>query len=110
MKDFLKGVGIVLVLVLVIIGLSYAFGLIGVHQTKTIGKAKQNAETTVFYETQSFVSGKKQEALKLYQEYNNATDDSEREAIRNIVSMSFAEFDESKLNEPIAGFVSDCKY
>lgn len=80
----------------VIIGGSYAAGWIGVHQTKTIKKAQQNADREVFEQTNSFTKAKRQEAIKLYKEYNNATTDKQRGAIAFTVSQSFADFDEEK--------------
>lgn len=93
-----------------IIGLSYGFGWIGVHQTKTIGKAQQNAERTVFEETQSYVEGKRQEALKLYKEYKMCKDEESKEALKMIVSQSFANFDENKLSDELNTFIYQCKY
>jgi hypothetical protein len=109
MKDWLK---ITLISILVIgglIGLIYGFGWIGVHQTKTFKKAQKDADREVFEETQSYVEGKRQEALKFYQEYNKA-EDNQRSAIKQLVSHSFANFDENKLNEPLKTFIYDCKY
>lgn len=93
----------------VLIGLSYAFGWIGVHQEATIGAAKQDIQRKVFENTQSYIEGKRQEALKHYQEYNKADEDGKR-AIKAIVSQSFANFDENKLNGQLRQFVIDCKY
>ncbi len=109
MKDVVKIIGLFALLLGVLTGLSYGFGWIGVHQTKTIGKAQQNAERVVFEETQGYVEGKRQEALKLYKEYRNATDE-EKASIKEIVSLSFANFDEKKLSSKLQKFVSDCKY
>jgi hypothetical protein len=109
MKDWIIGISITLLVIGGVIGLSYGFGWIGVHQTKTIFKAKEDARREVFEQTQSYVEGKRQEALKLYKEYLNASDD-EKEAIKEIVSLSFANFDEEKLNGKLKTFVYNCKY
>jgi len=92
-----------------IIGLSFAFGWTDVLFTKTVGKAKQDAKREVFEQTQSYVEGKRQEALKFYKEYK-AADVEDREAIEEMVSHSFANFDESKLSDPLKQFVYQCKY
>jgi hypothetical protein len=92
-----------------LVGLSYGLGWIGVHQTKTIGKAQKDAERRVFEQTQSYVEGKRQEALKFYKEYNEA-DTENKQAIKQLVSHSFANFDESVLKEPLYSFVYNCKY
>lgn len=109
MKNLLIGIGITLLVIGGLVGLSYGFGWIGVHQTKTIFKAKENAKREVFEQTQSYVEGKRQEALKFYKEYKNA-DIAERPAIEEMVSHSFANFDEQKLTEPLRSFVYNCKY
>lgn len=91
------------------VGLSYGFGWIGVHQTRTIGKAQQNAQREVFEETQSYVFARRQEALKFYKEYQSADVD-EKTAIEMMVSHSFADFDEAKLEGRVRDFVEKCKY
>jgi len=106
----MKPAAITLGVLVALVGLSYAFGWIGVHQTATIGKAKQNAQREVFEETQSYVEGKRQEALKLYKEYNQATDQDSKNAICYLVSQSFANFDDDKLDGKVRAFVENCKY
>lgn len=103
----LKIAGIGLAVIVGLIGLSYAFGWIGVHQTGTIGKAQKDVERKVFEQTQSYVEGKRQEALKLYKEYNQTND---KATICSVVSLSFANFDENKLPEKLRIFVYNCKY
>lgn len=109
MKSILLYVFIGLLVVSILIGLSYAFGWIGVHQTKTIYKARQDAKREVFEQSQSYVEGKRQEALKFYQEYIK-TDEEGKKVIKELVSHSFANFDESKLDSKLYQFVYDCKY
>lgn len=96
MKDIAKIIGIVLIVAVVGIGLSYSFGWVGVHQTKTFKKAKQNADREVFEETNSFVKAKRQEAIKAYKEYLEADTEQDRKAIETIISMSLADFDEDR--------------
>lgn len=105
----MKNILITIIVIAGLIGLSYVFGWIGVHQTKTIGKAKKNAETEVYYETQAFVASKKREALKVYKEYVKADDD-DKVAIQEMVAYSFAEFDETKLDGKVRTFIYNCKY
>ena len=109
MKNILTVILVLIVLVGGGIGLSYGVGWIGVHQTKTIGKASQNAKREVYEQNQSRVDGKRQEALKLYREYLKADED-EKIAIKEIVAFSFAEFDEDKLHGKVKLFVYNCKY
>lgn len=92
------------------IGLSYAFGWIGVHQTKTIVRAQQNAKREVFEQTQSYIEGKRQAAIKYYKEYKESSDN-EKDGLMAIVSQDFANFDEDKyLNGELRAFIMDCKY
>ena len=109
MKNWLIGIGITLLVIGGLVGLSYGFGWIGVHQTKTIFKAKENARREVFEQTQSYVEGKRQEALKLYREYQTA-DETGKAAIKEMVAHSFAQFDENKLDGKVKLFVYNCKY
>ncbi len=98
------------VFVAILIGLSYGFGWIKVHQTATIGKEQQNVERRVFEESQSYVEGKRREALKMYKEYLKTKDPDEKAALAQIVAMSFANFDENKLTPKLKEFVHKCKY
>lgn len=93
-----------------LIGLSYGFGWINVHQTKTIYKAKENAKREVFEQTQSYVESKRQSALKYYKEYQSS-DDSGKKALKNIIIQDFANFDEEKyLTGELKIFIKRCKY
>jgi len=95
--------------IVLLIGLDFGTGYLGVFKTKTVGKAKQNAQREVFEQSQSYVEGKRQEALKFYQEHKDAEPENKK-AIELMVSHSFANFDEQKLNEPLNTFVYNCKY
>ena len=87
--------------------LGYGLEWFQVGSIATVGKAKENARRDVFENTQSYVDGKRQEALKFYQEYKK-TDD--KLAVKSLVNLSFATFDENKLPEPLRGFIYECKY
>ena len=93
------------------VGLSYAFGWIDVHQTKTIGKEKVNAKREVYETSQSYVEGKRQEAVKQYSEWQKAETQEEKEAIENIVRLSFSNFDETLLQDSqLQNWIIQCKY
>lgn len=77
--------------------------------TRITNPIEQNIERVTFENTQSYVDGKRQEALKYYNEYRDASME-EKLAIEQTVKMAFGTFDEGKLNEPLRGFVFDCKY
>ena len=110
MKTWIIGIALTILVIGGLIGLSYAFGWIGVHQTKTIYKAKENAKREVFEQTQSYVEGKRQSALKYYQEYQKA-DESQKQGLKSIISQDFASFDEDKyLTGELRNFIHGCKY
>jgi hypothetical protein len=98
MKTFFIGVFIAIVSVVLLIALSYGLGWIGVHQKQTIGKAMQNTERKVFEETQSYVEGKRQEAVKLFKEYNTTSDPDAKYAICQVTSHTFANFNTDYLS------------
>jgi len=95
---------------IILIALDFGFGYVGVFKTKTVGKAQQDANREVFEQTQSYIEGKRQEALKYYREYKQSTDEGEKKGIKNIVAHAFANFDEEKLSGEVKTFVKSCKY
>lgn len=110
MKNWIIGILVSILAIGAMVGLSYAFGWIGVHQTKTIHKAQENANREVFEQTQSYVEGKRQAALKYYKEYQQ-TDEAGKKSLENIISQDFANFDEDKyLTGELHKFIHDCKY
>lgn len=112
MKEVLKYVGIAILVLGLLMGASYGFGWIGVHQTKTIIKAKQNANREIFEETNSFTKGKRQEIIKYYKEWKEAETVEDKKAIETIVSMSLADFDEDKFitDAKLLSWIKDMKY
>lgn len=110
MKNWIFGILIAVLAIGGAIGLSYAFGWIDVHQTKTIFKAKEDAKREVFENTQSYVEGKRQSALKYYKEYKQA-DENQKRGLKSIISQDFANFDEDKyLTGELRDFIHGCKY
>jgi hypothetical protein len=97
-------------LLITVTALDFGFGYIGVFKTKTVGKAQKDAERKVFEQTQSYVEGKRQEALKLYKEYLLASDQDSKDALKLVVSHSFANFDENLLSDELQIFIYNCKY
>lgn len=99
-------IGSILLLVVLYFGLGY----LGVIGTKTIGKAQQNAKREVFEQTQSYVEGKRQAALKYYKEYQQA-EETQKQGLKNIISQDFANFDEDQyLTGELRNFIHNCKY
>ena len=97
MKQVFAGIGIFILIIVVFAGLSFGFGWFGVGYTRTVGKAQENANRTVFEQTQSYVEGKRQDISKYMLEYKKDTSRIDREAIKSTILDEFANFDESKL-------------
>ena len=108
MKETLKVVLAVILFFAFVIGLSFGMGWTDVFYTKTVGKAQQNAERTVFEESQSYVEGKRQELVKYHHEWVTASKD-EKPAIEAVVRQSFANFDKNKVTDPeLYSFLQNC--
>jgi hypothetical protein len=88
-----------LAFIILIAGLTLGFGWFGVYATKTVGKAQQNANREVFEQTQSYVEAKRQELVKLHHEWMQASE-TDKLPIESIIRQSFANFDETKINDP----------
>lgn len=112
MKEVFKYIWIAVLVIGLLIGASYGFGWIGVHQTKTIVKAKQNANREVFEETNSFTKAKRQEVIKYYKEWKEAETPEDKKAIESIASMSLADFNEDKFitDAKLLSWIKDVKY
>ena len=93
---FLLGI---IAIIAIVIGISWGMGWYGVRYTRTIGKAQQNADRTVYEESQSFIEGKRQELLKLHHEWVKADKDS-KEAIEAVIRQSFANVNDTIINDP----------
>ena len=109
MKQVFAVIGAVVGAIVLMMILSLTFGWFGVGYTKTVGKAQQNAERTVFEETQSYVEGKRQEVTKYRYEYLKTKDKDERAAIRATLRSSLANFDLNKLSSDDYSFVQELK-
>jgi hypothetical protein len=93
-----------------LVGLSFAMGWTNVFYTKTVGKAKQNADREVFEQTQSYIEGKRQELVKFHHEWTITTNSTDKKSIEAVVRQSFANFDETKITDPdMYSFLKDCK-
>ncbi len=107
----LKIIGIAILVIGVMLALSFGFGIWDAFMTRTVGKEKQDAKREVYESSQSQVEGKRQEAVKYYSEWLDCESIEDKEAIENLVQMSFSNFDESLLNEPqLQQFIINCKY
>tara|TARA_R110000868_G_scaffold74337_13_gene215015 strand:+ start:8641 stop:8979 length:339 start_codon:yes stop_codon:yes gene_type:complete len=112
MKEIGKVLAIFILVVGILLGSAYGLGWIKVNYTETVGKAQKNAERTVYQESNSFTKGKTQEAIKYYKEWQEADSPEEKQAIENIISMSFADFNEDKhITDPkLLSWIKNAKY
>ncbi len=83
-------VGIVAIVALV--ALAFMLELGGLQWDRFFAPKKANVERQVFEQTKSFTHGKIQDLAKYYEEYTK-TDVEDREPIRQLIIMNFAEFD-----------------
>lgn len=112
MKDIFKFLGFILLGAIVIMTLSYGFGWFGVGYTKTVSKAKQNADREVYENSNSFTKAKRQEIIKAYKEWNECEDIQCKKGIENILSLSIADFNEDKyiVDAKLKRWVKSIKY
>lgn len=75
----------------------FIVGLCGLGYYKFFGPKKENIKREIFENTQSYTHGKIQELAKNFDEYNRADSPKDKESIRQVIIMRFAEFDESKI-------------
>ena len=109
MKQVFAVISAVIGVIVVIMLLSLTFGWFGVGYTKTVGKAQQNANRTVFEETQSYVEGKRQFLNKEREEYKREKDPQSKEAIRQSILHEMANFDLNKLSNDDYAFIQELK-
>lgn len=79
-----------------LIGLAFVLEVGGLQWKMYFAPKHENVRREVFEETQSYVHGKIQDLAKYKGEYDKA-DDEGKEAIRHLIVIRFAEFDDSKI-------------
>ena len=95
-KTVFAGIGILAGTLL----LFFVLGLFGLGWFKFFAPKTENIRRDVFENTQSYVHGKSQDLAKKFEEYNKADSPADRETIRQLILLQFAEFDASKLQSP----------
>lgn len=106
MKNIFKGVG----LFVGILVLFFIFGLYGLGWMKFFEPKKENIRREIFEQTQSYVHGKIQDLAKYYDEYNRTDASGEKEAIRQLIILRFAEFDETKIrSQKLRNFLTNTR-
>ena len=96
-RETRKTVGIVLGGFVGLLLIIFIFGVFELGWMKFFEPKKENIRREIFEETQSYVHGKIQDLAKYYDEYNKADLQSDKETIRQLIIMRFAEFDETKI-------------
>lgn len=92
----------------IIIGLLFAFGVVGNKFNATVGRQALNVERENFEHSKPFVEGKIQDLAKYKREYERAADPAEKKQIRAYVLDEFANFDKSMIeNRDLRNFLDD---
>jgi hypothetical protein len=105
MKSFLTVLAVIVGL-FVITFLANEYEIFGI---RFWGVRKENARREVFEQTQSYVEGKRQELTKYRLEYIMSKDSTDKQAIKETILQSFANFDDSKLPPDLYQFLHDLK-
>ena len=92
----IKTVGVSLGVIIVISIIIFSIGLARLGYYKFFEPKKENIRREVFEQTQSYTHGKIQDLAKYMLEYNKAGMN-EKETIRQVIIIRFAEFDETKI-------------
>jgi len=102
----LKIIGVIILFFVALFILQYA----GLQWTRFFKPRYQNVERQVFEETKSYSHGLIQDLAKYYKEYNEAATDADRETIKNVVRIRFAEFDANKVkSSKLRSFLIKCR-
>ena len=80
-----------------IVAFVFIMGLLGLGYYKFFAPKKENIRREVFEQTQSYVHSRIQDLAKYKEEYDKAEDSQDKDAIRSLILVRFAEFDESKI-------------
>ena len=78
--------------------LAFGLGMADLGWLKFFGPRKENIRREVFEQTKSYVHGKTQDLAKYYEEYQKAQTVEDKEAISNLIKISFSDFDANTIN------------
>ena len=94
-----KGI-LVSILVLVLVGgCSFGMGLVNLELKEFFGTREANVEHEIFKENKAHVEGMIDDLAKYKYEYVTADDDTEKEAIANLIRSRFANFDIKEIED-----------
>ena len=105
----LKNIGWGLLIVVLLTGVSFGLRYAGLMQFELFAPQLEDAKREVFENSQGYIEGKRQEAVKYRLEYMRA-DSTSKQAIKMTIVQSFANFDESKLSPELQAFIHKMKY
>jgi hypothetical protein len=80
-----------------LVAVAFAAGLFELGMFQFFAPKFENVRREVFEQTQSYTHGKIQDLAKYKAEYDAAESEEDRQAIRGVILMRFAEFDETKI-------------
>ena len=83
--------------VIIVLLIPFLIGLYSLGMFKFFAPKMENVRRNVFEQTQSYTHGKIQDLAKYYDEYNKTDVLGEKEAVRQLIILRFAEFDETKI-------------
>ena len=99
MREGVKIAGVSIGVFVGSIVLIFVLGLVSLGYYKFFGPKTENIRREIFENTQSYIHGKSQDLAKYMEEYNKA-DEQNKEAIRQMIILRFAELDETKIQSP----------
>lgn len=99
MKNFFKGVGVILLgIVLLYFFLGFA-GVIDLQFYKYFGVQKANVQRQIFKENKSYVEGMVSDLAKYKYEYETEKDETAKAAITDLIRSKYANFDISNIED-----------
>jgi predicted solute-binding protein len=87
----------------------FGTGLLNVGYTKTVGLAQENANREVFKQSTAYNDSAAKDIARYKLQYDQATSADSKKAIVNYIVQTYANFDESKLeNAELRMFLRQC--
>jgi hypothetical protein len=109
MKSTLLAILLCVALIIGFVWMVFGFGWLGVGYTKTVGVAQENANHEVFKAGKAYNEGMAKDLANYMLQYQQATTDSAKKGIVNLVVHTYADFDGSKLeNADVRNFLNKC--
>lgn len=85
------------------------FTVVGIELKKQFGVENANIDREIYEESKSYVHGKLQDLAKYYEEYQKS-DEQEKQAIKNLIQLNFAEFNLKHIeNDMLKTFLTEMR-